>query len=480
MKEVAAIAILNDHHILMGRRRESGKWTNPGGHLNPGEKPLDGAVREVREETGINLNPKNLVHMETRIVKKPSGEKIKVHGYKVHLQSKPSTSMKIDPDEEVQRWVWVKLDLGLAHIKDELHVPLGDNVLLSNLFKGDIPVKRHTNKFWKSARKFGKDAFDDLTDKLTKEGPQQYLQRKDHEKSAAEIIRGGKADWMKDDRFSDKQLRMGVSIEKEHTKNPRLAKEIAKDHLVEDKNYYTHLKEMEDKYVEKKAFWSGFEKAAKEEGGKPISPYAYAVPGGAAAGTLFAQLSSPHPAFGKHKTLTPSEEAAKEKAMAELKSSPTGKKIMAKFHRSPAGLAYKADRAIAKIKKNTQYLPAQKQEKAERFIRDLKAQKYPIHPAVEKDIERLFRSSYKHGIGAKEAKTIMDDLRKNRKIIDDYVSTPEGKKLLNAKGELKEIKLPPAYRKELLKIMKRKHRQRLGLGAAIGLGAGALAGYSMT
>jgi 8-oxo-dGTP pyrophosphatase MutT (NUDIX family) len=257
VKEVAVIAIINDHHMLMGKRRDNGKWTNPGGHLNPGEEPLTGAVREVKEETGLSLDPHLFKSLETRIIKKPSGQSLKVHGYRINLASKPPTSMKEDPDGEVFRWVWVKLDTDLEHIKDNLHVPLGDNVLLDKILR-EKPMKRHINKFWKSARKVGKGAMEDIYDKGTKEVPQKYVQNKSQEKKAGEIITGGKADWMKDDRFSDEQLRMGVSVEREHTKDPRLAKEIAKDHLTEDKNYYTHLKEMEDKYVEKKAFWSGF------------------------------------------------------------------------------------------------------------------------------------------------------------------------------------------------------------------------------
>lgn len=255
MKRVAAVAIINDHHMLMGKRRDNQKFTNPGGHLNPGENPVKGAVREVEEETGLVLDPHLFKHLETRIVKKPDGSKIEVHGFRVDLRHKPSTSMRQDPDGEVHRWQWIKTDSDLEHIAENLHVPLKDNVLLTHILK-DKPMRKHVKKFWDSARKMG--VGDELKDKLLKEGPQQYLQRKEREKRAAEIVRGGKADWMSDKRFSDKQLRMGITIEKEHTTNPRLAKEIAKDHLTEDKNYYTHLKEMEDKYAEKKAFWVGF------------------------------------------------------------------------------------------------------------------------------------------------------------------------------------------------------------------------------
>lgn len=81
------------------------------------------------------------------------------------------------------------------------------------------------------------------------------------EKRAAERLVGGKADGKPDSAFPEDQLRMGRRVEREHTKDPKAANEVAKDHLTEDSKYYTHLKEMEDKYV-KTAFVSGFEKKA--------------------------------------------------------------------------------------------------------------------------------------------------------------------------------------------------------------------------
>lgn len=48
------------------------------------------------------------------------------------------------------------------------------------------------------------------------------------------------------------QLRMGIKVEMEHTDCPLISEIIAKSHLVEDPIYYTHLKEMEDKYKGKK------------------------------------------------------------------------------------------------------------------------------------------------------------------------------------------------------------------------------------
>ena len=42
-----------------------------------------------------------------------------------------------------------------------------------------------------------------------------------------------------------KELAMGIEVEKEHTNDEELAKEIALDHLTEIPDYYTRLKEME-------------------------------------------------------------------------------------------------------------------------------------------------------------------------------------------------------------------------------------------
>lgn len=45
----------------------------------------------------------------------------------------------------------------------------------------------------------------------------------------------------------ESELSMGIKVEKEHTSDEKVAKEIALDHLKELPDYYTRLKKMERK-----------------------------------------------------------------------------------------------------------------------------------------------------------------------------------------------------------------------------------------
>ena len=54
---VDAVVIQSAHVLLIRRRAEPGRgqWALPGGFLNPEERMLDGAIRELREETKIKV-----------------------------------------------------------------------------------------------------------------------------------------------------------------------------------------------------------------------------------------------------------------------------------------------------------------------------------------------------------------------------------------------------------------------------------------
>ncbi|WP_405653515.1 NUDIX domain-containing protein [Streptomyces sp. NBC_01386] len=57
---VAGVVVRDDGRVLVIRRADNGTWEPPGGILELDERPEDGAVREVLEETGIRVSVERL------------------------------------------------------------------------------------------------------------------------------------------------------------------------------------------------------------------------------------------------------------------------------------------------------------------------------------------------------------------------------------------------------------------------------------
>lgn len=54
---VGAFAVVLDDRgrVLLGRRKDNGLWTLPGGGVDEGETPWQAVIRETREETGVDV-----------------------------------------------------------------------------------------------------------------------------------------------------------------------------------------------------------------------------------------------------------------------------------------------------------------------------------------------------------------------------------------------------------------------------------------
>ncbi|WNV81750.1 NUDIX domain-containing protein [Bacillus atrophaeus] len=50
-----------ESEILLQERVDNGKWSLPGGNMEPGETVGDSIKREVKEETGLDIVVKHLV-----------------------------------------------------------------------------------------------------------------------------------------------------------------------------------------------------------------------------------------------------------------------------------------------------------------------------------------------------------------------------------------------------------------------------------
>jgi ADP-ribose pyrophosphatase YjhB (NUDIX family) len=59
---VSVAAVITDEHgrVLVIQRRDNGAWQLPGGVLELDESPQAGVRREVREETGVEVEPQRL------------------------------------------------------------------------------------------------------------------------------------------------------------------------------------------------------------------------------------------------------------------------------------------------------------------------------------------------------------------------------------------------------------------------------------
>jgi 8-oxo-dGTP diphosphatase len=65
--------IIRDNKVLFGKRKGDhggGTWAPPGGHLEFNEDPKDTAIREVLEETGLNVSSPKFVAMTNDILKR--------------------------------------------------------------------------------------------------------------------------------------------------------------------------------------------------------------------------------------------------------------------------------------------------------------------------------------------------------------------------------------------------------------------------
>ena len=75
-RAAASAAIFHDGKVLLAQRSKlplKGIWSLPGGHIEPGEKALEAAHRELREETGIKADIEGLVDVADVILHHDDG-----------------------------------------------------------------------------------------------------------------------------------------------------------------------------------------------------------------------------------------------------------------------------------------------------------------------------------------------------------------------------------------------------------------------
>jgi 8-oxo-dGTP diphosphatase len=103
---VGAIVVDKGRVLLVCRGREpmKGHWTLPGGVLELGESLADGVKREVAEETGLEVEPLELIELLDRIHRE--GEKVRYH-YVIadYLCRVTGGELRAASDADAVRWV---------------------------------------------------------------------------------------------------------------------------------------------------------------------------------------------------------------------------------------------------------------------------------------------------------------------------------------------------------------------------------------
>jgi len=131
--EVAACFITVDENVLFLKRQphrsEPSKWGIPGGKLEKGETAHQAVLREIKEETGLNL-PHDVEHLGTVYIRYPEVDFI-YHMYGHDLEAYPA-QVVIDPQEHEEcRWMTLgeALELPLIRGEDEcIYLVYGEDV----------------------------------------------------------------------------------------------------------------------------------------------------------------------------------------------------------------------------------------------------------------------------------------------------------------------------------------------------------------
>lgn len=106
--------------VLLGRRNDTDKFTNPGGGAEKNECPYHCAVREFEEETGVRLESVKL--LKTFL----TSDKNLIYLFEGILPEKFEFDTSNDPDKEVEEWVFIDP----FDVIDELHVPIEYNEVI--------------------------------------------------------------------------------------------------------------------------------------------------------------------------------------------------------------------------------------------------------------------------------------------------------------------------------------------------------------
>lgn len=104
---LGVILVNHDGKVLIGKRKNSHApyYSIPGGHLEPGETFEDGAIREIKEETDLDIKNPRVVAVTNNL---ETYNKEGLHYVSIALLAQDfSGELKIMEPEKCDEWLWV-------------------------------------------------------------------------------------------------------------------------------------------------------------------------------------------------------------------------------------------------------------------------------------------------------------------------------------------------------------------------------------
>ena len=107
MKPAAAVAIINNNCILMLKRVDNQKWTLPGGTMELDESLIDCAIREVKEETGLQVEVTDVIgtYTDPNIRIEYSDGEVRREFTIVYLGRTTNSDVVIDDESSAYSWI---------------------------------------------------------------------------------------------------------------------------------------------------------------------------------------------------------------------------------------------------------------------------------------------------------------------------------------------------------------------------------------
>jgi nucleoside triphosphatase len=139
---VGALVVSEKGEVLIVRSHKWGnKYTVPGGHIELGERAEDAIRREVKEETGLDAEPVELLIVQQAIYPKDF-HKHEHYIFMDYVLKAKSSKVQLD-GRELQDYVWVKPEEALKLDLEEYT----RNFVLKYLDKYRKPAKRNEEEF---------------------------------------------------------------------------------------------------------------------------------------------------------------------------------------------------------------------------------------------------------------------------------------------------------------------------------------------